>query len=273
MRALPVAVSLALLSILGCGRSTPEATPGPASATTAPSASASSAAAASTAAAPKRTDSFPTSKGELGVTPIHHATLLLEVAGKSIYLDPVSKDASYDGLPKADYVLVTDIHADHMDPDGLAKVKKEGTVVVGPPAVGEKMKLDVTLKNGETKDFGVYSVEAVPMYNLTRGPSAGKLFHDKGRGNGYVLTVGGKRIYISGDTECVPEVRALTSIDVAFVCMNLPYTMPPHEAAECVTAFEPKVVFPYHHKDSNLDDFEKPVKSTGKIDVRLRKWY
>jgi L-ascorbate metabolism protein UlaG (beta-lactamase superfamily) len=274
MRSSSVALSLAVCSIftgLACGRSAPEATPGPTVAShAAPSASASVAAPAT---GPKRTDSFPTSKGELGVTPIHHATMLLEVAGKAIYVDPVAKDASYVGLPKADIVLVTDIHPDHMDPDGLAMVKKDGTVVVGPPAVGEKMPLTVTLKNGEKKDFGDINVEAVPMYNLTRGPAAGKLFHDKGRGNGYVLAVGGKRVYIAGDTECTPEMRALTNIDVAFVCMNLPYTMPPHEAAECVTAFEPKVVFPYHFKGSNLDEFEKPVKSTGKIEVRIRSWY
>jgi L-ascorbate metabolism protein UlaG (beta-lactamase superfamily) len=111
------------------------------------------------------------------------------------------------------------------------------------------------------------------MYNLQRGPSPGKFFHDKGRGDGFVFTFGDKRVYVSGDTECIPEMKALKKIDVAFVCMNLPYTMPPSEAAECVKAFAPKVVFPYHHRGSNLDEFTKPLSSTPAIDVRVRDWY
>ena len=115
-------------------------------------------------------------------------------------------------------------------------------------------------------------IEAVPMYNLKRGPAPGKLYHEKGRGNGYVLTYGGRRFYISGDTENVPEMRALTEIDVAFVCMNLPYTITPEEAAEAVKAFRPKVVYPYHSRGSDLALFEKSLAGTG-IDVRIRDWY
>ena len=111
------------------------------------------------------------------------------------------------------------------------------------------------------------------MYNLTRGPGAGKLFHDKGRGDGYVLTFADKRVYLSGDTECTDEMRALKNIDVAFVCMNLPYTMPPTEAAACVKAFRPKVVYPYHYRDSNLDEFAGPLAADHDIEVRERSWY
>jgi L-ascorbate metabolism protein UlaG (beta-lactamase superfamily) len=237
---------------------------------------------------PVVTDTFITPAGELTVTPIHHATLLLRVAGKAIYLDPVSADASYEGLPKADYVFVTDIHPDHMDPAGLEKVKKADTVVVAPPAVNEKMPAGIVMKNGDTHDFGLFKVDAVPMYNLKRGPSEGKLFHDKGRGDGFVFTFGkagakpdakadagaaASRFYVSGDTECIPEMKALKTIDVAFVCMNLPYTMPPSEAAECVNAFKPKVVFPFHYKGSNLEEFSSAIKTGNGVEVRKREWY
>src|SRR5262249_46601103 len=117
------------------------------------------------------------------------------------------------------------------------------------------------------------AVEAIPMYNVTRGPAAGQLFHDKGRGNGYVLTLGSKRIYISGDTECIPEMKALKNIDVAFLCMNLPYTMPVSEAAECVKAFKPKIVYPYHYKGQNTQEFADALKDVKGVEVRLRNWY
>ena len=114
---------------------------------------------------------------------------------------------------------------------------------------------------------------AVPMYNLKRGPAAGQLYHDKGRGNGYELAVRGTSAStVSGDTECTPEMKALENIDVAFVCMNLPYTMPPREAAECVEAFKPKVLFPYHYRGSDLAELDKALAGRG-IDVRKREWY
>ena len=128
------------------------------------------------------------------------------------------------------------------------------------------------IANGESKTWQNWSIEAIPAYNLTRGPAPGKLFHDKGRGNGYVLTYGGKRFYFSGDTEGVPEMRALKNIDVAFVCMNLPYTMPPDEAAEAVKSFHPKIVIPYHYRGSDLSVFQKRLEGTG-IEVRLLDWY
>ena len=239
-----------------------------------PSPSASSAAAAAGSAvpigavSPRVSDRFPTSRGEIALTPIHHASLLLEIAGKAIYLDP-TKDGSVEGLPKADWILVTDIHPDHLDEAGIARISKEGTVLVGPPAVNAQKKVDVVLANGQSKDFGLFSVEAVAAYNLVRGPAAGQLYHTKGRGNGYVLTFGETRIYDSGDTECTSEMRALSHIDVAFVCMNLPYTMTPAEATECVNAFKPKVVFPFHYRGSNLDE----LRPSPPVEVRRRDWY
>ena len=157
-------------------------------------------------------------------------------------------------------------------PITIAKVKKDNTVIVAPAAVQKTVTLAEAWNNGETKKWSGWTIEAIPMYNLTRGPEAGKLFHDKGRGNGYVLTYGGKRFYISGDTEGIPEMKALKNIDVAFVCMNLPYTMPPEEAAEAVKAFKPKVVYPYHYRGSDLAVFQKGLAGSG-VEVRIRDWY
>ena len=131
------------------------------------------------------------------------------------------------------------------------------------------------ISNGDTKKWDKWTVEAIPMYNMTRGPEAGKYFHDKGRGNGYVLTYGGKRFYISGDTEAIPEMKALKNIDVAFVCMNLPYTMPAEEAADAVKAFHPKVVIPYHYRgqpSGDVNGFKQRLEGSG-IEVRLLDWY
>src|SRR6202035_1608693 len=138
-----------------------------------------------------------------------------------------------------------------------------GTIVVGPPAVADKAHVDTVMKNGEARDVRGIAVTAVPMYNLTRGPAPGKLYHDRGRGDGYVLDFAGTRVYLSGDTECTPEMRALQKVDVAFVCMNLPYTMPPNEAAGCIEAFKPKVLFPYHYRNSDLGELERALAGKG----------
>src|SRR6516225_3468014 len=219
------------------------------------------------AAAPEE---FSTSAGKLQLTPIQHASLMIQAGGKVMYLDPAQ--GKYDGLPKADYILITDIHGDHLSPPTINKLKKADTVIVAPKAVAAQVPGAKVLSNGEKTKVGPFEVEAIPMYNLTRGPSPGQLFHDKGRGNGYVVAYGGKRFYFSGDTEGVQEMKALRNIDVAFVCMNLPYTMPPQEAAEAVKAFHPKIVIPYHYRGSNLAVFQKGLEGTG-IEVRLLDWY
>ena len=214
---------------------------------------------------------FETSAGPVKLTPIYHASFLLQAGGKTIYVDP-AKPANLEGLPKADLILITDIHGDHMDGNDVAALSKEGTEVLAPEAVAKTITQAKTISNGETQHWGAFTIEAVPMYNLKRGPAPGKLYHDKGRGNGYVLTYGGKRFYISGDTEGTPEMRALKNIDVALVCMNLPYTMPPEEAAEAVKAFHPRVVIPYHYRGSDLSIFQKALEGSG-IEVRLLEWY
>jgi L-ascorbate metabolism protein UlaG (beta-lactamase superfamily) len=217
------------------------------------------------------TQIFSTSGGEVKITPLFHASTLIEAGGKIIYLDP-AKPAKLSGLPKADLILITDIHPDHMDPASIAEISKEGTQIFAAPAVVQTVANAKPIANGETQAWEGWSIEAVPAYNLARGPAPGKLYHDKGRGNGYVLTYGGKRFYFSGDTEGIPEMRALKNIDVAFVCMNLPYTMPPAEAADAVKAFHPKIVIPYHYRGSDLAVFQKGLEGTG-IEVRLLDWY
>jgi L-ascorbate metabolism protein UlaG (beta-lactamase superfamily) len=214
---------------------------------------------------------FKTSKGDVRITPIYHASLLIQAGGKNIYVDP-AKPADVTGLPSADLILLTDIHGDHMDTNLIAKVSKADTQIIAPAAVVKTVTAAMPLSNGETKEWDGWKIEAMPMYNLKRGPSEGKLFHDKGRGNGYVLTYGGKRFYLSGDTEAIPEMEALKNIDVALVCMNLPYTMPPEEAAEAVKAFHPRVVIPYHFGQSDLNVFKKGLEGTG-IEVRILDWY
>jgi L-ascorbate metabolism protein UlaG (beta-lactamase superfamily) len=220
--------------------------------------------------AARPSDTFETSAGTVTITFIQHASLMIAAAGKVIQVDPVGD--FYEGLPQGDLILLTDIHGDHMAPPTIAKVKKADTVIIAPAAVAKTVTEAQVLGNGESKKWSGWTIEAVPMYNIKRGPSEGKLFHDKGRGNGYVLTYGGKRFYISGDTEGVPEMRALKNIDVAFVCMNLPYTMPPDEAADAVKAFKPKVVYPYHYRGSDLAVFQKGLEGSG-VEVRLRDWY
>ena len=219
-----------------------------------------------------QSDVIKTSKGDLRITPINHASLMLEFGGKVIYVDPVGQ-GDYSGKPKADLILVTDVHGDHQNREKVTELKGASAVVVAPPAVAKTITEAQTISNGEKKTVAGIEIEAVPMYNLVRGPEAGKLFHDKGRGNGYILTFGDKRLYLSGDTECIPEMKALRNIDVAFVCMNLPYTMTPGEAAGCVNGFKPKIVYPYHYGKSNLEEFTTPVKGTPGVEVRLRKWY
>jgi L-ascorbate metabolism protein UlaG (beta-lactamase superfamily) len=224
-----------------------------------------------TAAVAAASEDFKTSAGTLQLTPIQHASLIIQAGGKVLYVDPAQ--GRYDGLPQADYILITDIHGDHMAPAIVDKLRKSGTIILAPKAVAATVKGCTVISNGETKTIGEFQVEAIPMYNLGPAPD-GTVYHEKGRGNGYVVTYGGKRFYFSGDTEGTPEMKALKNIDVAFVCMNLPYTMTPRAAAEAVKAFHPAIVYPYHYRGGGVDpkDFVKALEASG-IEVRLRDWY
>ena len=214
-------------------------------------------------------EEFSTSAGTLQLTPIQHASLMIKAGGKVMYVDPAQ--GSYDGLPQADYILITDIHGDHMAPALVDKLKKPGTVILAPKAVADKVSGATVISNGETKTIGDFKVEAIPMYNLKPADN-GQVYHEKGRGNGYVVTYGGKRFYFSGDTEGTKEMKSLRNIDVAFVCMNLPFTMTAQDAAVAVRAFHPAIVYPYHYRGQDTTLFAKALEGTG-IDVRLRDWY
>jgi L-ascorbate metabolism protein UlaG (beta-lactamase superfamily) len=216
-------------------------------------------------------DKIPATGGTLTIQPIYHATLQIVQGGRVIDVDPVAQ-GDYTGLAKPDIILITDIHSDHCDPATVAKLRKDTTKVVVPEVVDTKFEGAIVMANGDTKTIDGVTIKAVPMYNLTRGAADGQVYHEKGRGNGYVLTLGDKRIYIAGDTEGTPEMMALKNIDVAFIPMNLPYTMPPLEAAVAVRAFAPKIVYPYHYRGSDPTEFAKALAGT-RIDVRLRDWY
>lgn len=225
-------------------------------------------------------DRIETSKGPLTIQPLNHATLALTWQGKTVYVDPNGGAKTFQGVAPADLILVTDIHGDHFSVETLQAINASKATLIVPQAVADKLPDDlktkaVVLANGDTKSILSISVAAIPMYNL---PETSDSRHTKGRGNGYVLTFGNKRVYISGDTSGIPEMRALKDIDVAFVCMNLPYTMDINEAAQAVLDFKPKIVYPYHYRGQNgLSDtqaFKKLVNDKNKnIDVRLRDWY
>jgi len=208
--------------------------------------------------------------GDIQVIPITHASLILKWDNMVIHVDPWSR-GNYEGQPQADLILVTDTHGDHLDSKQVVAVSKEDTIVVGPQAVQETISWAKVLSNGETGEFLGVKVEAMPMYNLVRGPESGGVFHEKGRGNGYLLTLGDTRVYIAGDTEAIPEMLTLEDIDVAFVPMNLPYTMTVEQAAEAVRAFGPRIVYPYHYRGSDVEEFRRLV--GDRSEVRLRDWY
>lgn len=224
-------------------------------------------------------DKFDTAAGPLTVTAVRHASLVLQAGGKVIHVDPWSQ-GNYEGLPQADIILITDIHGDHMDLKTLEALNTEKAQIVAPQAVADKLpaslknKVTVLANGAKTTRAGV-QITAVAMYNL---PETSDSRHPKGRGNGYVLQIGSKNFYFSGDTEDIPEMRALKNIDVAFVCMNLPYTMDVDQAARAVLAFKPKVVYPYHYRGteglSDVNRFRDLVGQGNKsIEVRLRNWY
>lgn len=215
--------------------------------------------------------------GELTVQPINHATLVLGYNNTTIYVDPTGGAEAFGGMAKPSLILITDIHGDHLDSATLVAINASDAKYVVPQAVADKLppainkQNVVVLNNDQTTTQQNIAIKAIPMYNLPEAPDA---FHTKGRGNGYVLTIGGKNIYISGDTEAIPEMRALKNIDVAFVCMNLPYTMDVQQAAEGVLAFKPKIVYPYHYRGQDVNTFKSLVNAgDANIDVRLRNWY
>ncbi|MFT5890707.1 MAG: L-ascorbate metabolism protein UlaG (beta-lactamase superfamily) [Dokdonia sp.] len=214
------------------------------------------------------------------IMPVSHATMVLQWDGTTIYIDPVGGAQAFASYPKPDLILVTDIHGDHLNVKTLEGLDTSKAKIIVPQAVADKMpeafvpQVDV-LNNGDSKERFGFSVEATPMYNLREEALK---FHTKGRGNGYVIEKDGTRIYISGDTEDIPEMRALKNIDAAFVCMNLPYTMTEVSAADAVLEFAPKTIYPYHYRGteglSDVANFKTIVnKGNPAIKVVQLDWY
>lgn len=217
---------------------------------------------------------------EIKIIPISHATMVLAYEDQIVYVDPVGGIEAFSGQEQPDYILITDIHGDHLDPSTLERMALDSTTLIVPQAVKEqlpalKAKEVIVMNNGETLDLDVFSIEAIPMYNLREEALK---YHEKGRGNGYVLTWSDQRVYISGDTEDISEMRNLKNIDIAFICMNLPYTMPVESAASAVLDFKPKNVYPYHYRGtdgmSDVDKFRSIVnKSNPDIEIVQLDWY
>ena len=224
-----------------------------------------------TAFAADQTQLFHTSNGLVKITPIYHAAAKITAGSDVIVIDP-APPAKIDGVGPADLILITDIHGDHMNADDVKALSKDGTVVIAPAAVAKTITQAQVIGNGDSTMWHKWKITAVPMYNISHNQPNGQPFHDKGRGNGYVLRYGGKNFYFAGDTEGTPEMRALKNIDVAFIPMNLPYTMTPDEAADAVKAFHPKVAIPYHYKGQDINQFKKDLEGSG-VEVRLLDWY
>jgi L-ascorbate metabolism protein UlaG (beta-lactamase superfamily) len=220
---------------------------------------------------PFETDIFYTSAGDLKITFFGHGSLLLALAGKYIYVDPFGKVADYTKLPKAGLVLITHEHFDHLDPQALAALRTDQTVLVVTPACAKQAPGSIVLKNGESCAAAGIPVEAIPAYNLVHKRQDGQPFHPKGVGNGYILTLGDLRLYIAGDTENIPEMKSLQNISVAFLPMNLPYTMTPEMVAEAAKAFRPKILYPYHYGDTDTAKLVKLLENEPGIEVRIRR--
>ncbi|WP_458790760.1 MBL fold metallo-hydrolase [Yoonia sp. MH D7] len=223
-------------------------------------------------------DSYPTANGTVTVHPVAHATFILETPAGVIYVDPVGGPALYADFPNADLFLITHEHGDHYDADTLDALMSDTATIIANPAVlamlPEPLKAKASaIANGESSEWEAINIDAIPAYNTTEDRMN---FHPQGRDNGYVLSIDGLRIYISGDTKGTPEMRALTDIDVAFVCMNLPFTMNAQAAAEAVTAFAPTYVYPYHYQgrdDGTQDPAEFADLLEGATEVKFGDWY
>jgi L-ascorbate metabolism protein UlaG (beta-lactamase superfamily) len=216
-------------------------------------------------------DTISTAGGSLVITFIGHGTLMMEYGGQVIHVDPWSRLADYTLLPKADLILLTHHHGDHLDSKALEQVRTAKSVVLLTEMCAQQVKDGVVMKNGDVRTVLGINVTAVPAYNIVHKRETGQPFHPKGEGNGYVLTIGDKRIYIAGDTENTPEMKALKDIDVAFLPMNLPYTMTPEMVADAARTFRPRILYPYHYGTTDVSQLLELLKTEKGIEIRVRK--
>jgi len=217
-----------------------------------------------------QTDILKTSQGDLEITFIGHGSLMFTFNGKVIHVDPFSKLAEYSKFPKADMLLITHEHRDHLDLKAMEAVRTDKTVLLLTKTCAAKLKGGIIMENGDTETVGGLKIEAVPANNLVHMRSEGIPFHPKGIGNGYVITFGDKRVYVAGDTENIPEMKKLERIDCAFLPMNLPYTMNPEMVADAAKAFKPKILYPYHYGDTDTSNLEQLMKNTQDVEIRIR---
>jgi len=216
-------------------------------------------------------DVIKTSQGDLKITFIGHGTLMFNFGGNVVHVDPWGKLADYSKLPKADLILITHEHQDHLDLDAIKKIKTDKTMVILPKNCADKVKSGKVMNNGDVEAVAGVKIEAVPAFNLVHMRGPGQPFHPKGVGNGYVITFGDKRVYVAGDTENTPEMKGLKQIDIAFLPMNLPYTMTPEMVADAAKAFKPKILYPYHTGETDLSKLTALMKGVDGVEVRLRK--
>lgn len=220
---------------------------------------------------------FKTDAGLFTVHPVSHASVVLETPAGTIYIDPVGDASAYADFPAPDLILITHEHGDHYNADVLAAIKGDAPMITNPAVAAmlpEGLQANTSqIANGESTSWNDVSIDAIPAYNTTEGREN---FHPQGRDNGYVLTISGFRIYVSGDTEDIPEMRALENIDLAFVCMNLPFTMDAAAAADAVRAFAPTYVYPYHYRgrdDGTQDPQEFATLVGDAAEVKFGNWY
>jgi L-ascorbate metabolism protein UlaG (beta-lactamase superfamily) len=215
-------------------------------------------------------DVIKTSMGDLTITFVGHGTLMFTCGGKVIHVDPWTQLADYAPLPKADLVFITHEHGDHLDPAAIAAIRKDDTQVIITQACAEKAPGGIVMKNGDSRRLLGMTVEAVPAYNVVHKRDTGQPYHPKGSGNGYIITFGKTRVYVAGDTENTPEMKALADIDVAFLPMNLPYTMTPEMVADAARAFQPTILYPYHYGETETGELVELLKDVKGIEVRIR---
>jgi len=215
-------------------------------------------------------DTIPTRAGDLSITFLGHGTLMFTFEGLTIHVDPYGEVADYSELPQADLILITHEHFDHMDPAALAAVRRADTDVVLTEAAARQTSGGIVMHNGDRRSVRGLVIEAAPAYNVVHTRENGQPFHPYGSGNGYIVTFGDKRVYVAGDTENVREIKRLRDIDVAFLPMNLPYTMSPEMVADVARTIQPKILYPYHFGDTDTGRLVQLLQGEPDIEVRIR---
>lgn len=215
-------------------------------------------------------DTVATSIGDLEITFIRHATLMFVINGTVIHIDPWSDLADYTKLPDADLILITHHHSDHLDAAAVKEIRTDSTIVVLSELCAQTIKGGIVMKSGDEKTVLNIPIITVPAYNIEHKRDNGVPFHVKGEGNGYILIFGDTRVYIAGDTENTPEMKALKNIDIAFLPMNTPYTMTPEMVADAARTFRPKILYPYHYGDTDTSIIVTLLQNEKDLDVRIR---